>query len=149
MRVLCDSKMLDSPVMCSDGRVSQLIGRIRTYVALSLDEASTIDNESKDRLESLRVRSRCAVYDLRHYRCETQYGPYLKGGAVNWMHAEAIINVIQMNLQETHLWVDTHPPVGLEATRTYSVTGAANRAPADWACIEGTWRRFVCFMDYR
>jgi len=101
-------------------------------------------------LEALRTRSRCLVYDIRNYRRETHYGPFLRGGQVNWVHAETIVNVIQMNLMELpDVWVDTRPPVGLEATRTYSVTGAVDRAPGDWACVEGTWRRFVCFLDYR
>ena len=75
------------------------------------------------------------------------YGPYLKG-VVNWVHVHIIINIIQMNLWKIHFWMDMCSPVGLEATRAYSVTGAAHHAPMDWACVEGTWRRFVCWMDY-
>ena len=146
-RVLHDSRILDAPVMWPEAKDNQLISRIQTYLALTLNEVT--DDKSKAHLDALRIRSRCRVYDLRNYRRETDYGPYLKGGAVNWAHAQAIVNVIQMNLREICFWMDTRPPVGLEATRAYSVTGAANRAPMDWACVEGTWRRFVCFMDYR
>jgi hypothetical protein len=51
---------------------------IKTYVALSLNEAT--HNEPKAR-HALRIRSRCAVYDLRNYRQETEYGTYLEGVA--------------------------------------------------------------------
>jgi hypothetical protein len=147
-RVLCDSRILDTPVMGPDGRDSQLISRIRTCLALSLDGAN--DNDTTARLAALRLRSRCQVYDLRNYRRDNNYGPYLVNSQINWIHAESLVNIVQMNLKELHgVWMDTRPPVGLEAARAYSVTGATNRAPEDWACVEGTWRRFVCFMDYR
>jgi len=56
---------------------------------------------------------------------------------MDWDHAEAIVNVVQLNLMALRgVWMDTRPPVGLEATRAYSVAGAADRSPADWACIE-------------
>jgi hypothetical protein len=145
--VLRDSRILDTPAVWFDTEDSQLIGRIQTYLAFSLDVA--IDARSTARVDDLRIRSRCRVYDLRNYRQEREYGPYLTGGAINWIHAEAIVNVIQMTLRETSVWMDTRPPVGLEATRAYSVTDSANRAPIDWACVEGTWRRLVCFLDYR
>jgi hypothetical protein len=144
-RIIHDSRILDA---VADPRNHQLISRIRTYLALSLDGAK--DNETKTRLDALRTMSRCRVYDMHNYRHDNNYGPYLVGGQIDWVQAEAFINVIQMNLMEIHdEWMDTRPPVGLEATRAYSVMGAMNRAVADWACVEGTWRRFVCFMDFR
>jgi hypothetical protein len=90
------------------------------------------------------------VYDLGNYRRDNDYGPFLGRGQINWVQAEAIVNVIQTNLMDLRdIWMDRRPPVGLEATRAYSVAGARNRLSVDWACVEGTWRRFVCFMDYR
>jgi hypothetical protein len=90
------------------------------------------------------------VYDIRNYRQDNNYGPFLGGGQINWVQAEAIINVMQPNLMELKdLWIGTRPPVGLESTRPYSAMGATNHSSADWACVEGTWRRYVCFMNYR
>jgi hypothetical protein len=147
-RMLLDSRILDARVPLPGPTVNQLISRIRTYLALAFDRAN--DDETAARLGVLRTTSRCLVYDLRNYRWDNGYGPFLCGGQIDWVQAEAIVNVIQMNLVDLHgVWMDTRPPVGLEATRTYSVTGAANRLSADWACLEGTWRRYVCFMDYR
>ena len=63
---------------------------------------------------------------------------------------EAIIKVIQANLKDLiGLWTDTRPPVTLDAIRAYSAPGSQNRKDYDWAGVEGTWRRYVCFMDYR
>jgi hypothetical protein len=147
-RILVDSGILDAHVTVPGPTDNQLVSRIRTYLALSFEGVN--DNEKIARLGALRTRSRCLVYDTRNYRRDNDYGPFLCGGQINWVQAEAIVNVIQTNLMDMHaVWMDTRPPVGLEATRTYSVTGAANRLSADWACVEGTWRRYVCFMDYR
>jgi hypothetical protein len=89
------------------------------------------------------------LYDMRNYRQNNDYGPFLRGSAKNWVHTESIVNVIPMNLMELHgVWVDTLPPVGLEAITAYSVAGAADHAMEDWACIEGIWRRYISFMNY-
>ena len=141
-RVLRDSRILDAPVARAEN--NQLISRIQTYL---VGEAT--GDKSRGDLDLLRTRSRCQIYDVRNYRRVTNYGPYLKGGEVNWDHARAIVNVIQMKFEGKGFWMDGRPPVGLEATRRYSVTGAANRGVKDWACIEGTWRRYVCWLDYR
>jgi hypothetical protein len=146
--ILRDSRILDALVVEPDGRNNQLISRIQTYCAFSLDMPD--DDSTKARLAALRLRSRCQVYNMRNYRRDNNYGPYLGGGQINWIHAESLVNVIRMNLAELHgVSMDTRPPVGLQATRAYSAPGAANRTPEDWACIEGTWRRYVCFLDYR
>ena len=145
--ILQNSRILDAPIPYSEAKDSQLISRIRTYLALSHDKPK---DGNTTHLAALRVRSRCQVYNLRNYHRDNDYGPFLPGGQINWLHVEAMVNVIQINLMELHgIWMDTRPLVGLEATRTYSVMGAANRASHDWACVEGTWRRYVCFMDYR
>jgi len=139
-RILRDSRILDAPGVVAN----QLVSRIRTYLALSLD------GNTNAQLDSLRTRGRCQVYDLRNYRLDNHYGPFLCGGQIDWVHAEDIVNIVQMNLMQLQgVWRDIKPPVGLESTRAYSVTGAANRATGDWACVEGTWKRYVCFLDYR
>lgn len=148
--ILRDSGIL-STADVPDKIGAQQISRLRTYLALSLDSPKEKDlGDGSQLLPDVRVKSRCYVYDLRNYRRDNEFGPFLQGREVNWPHVEAIVNVIQMNLVELEgLWLDTRPPVGLEATRGYSAPGAFKRAPEDWACIEGTWRRYVSFMDYR
>jgi len=58
---------------------------------------------------------------------------------MDWDNVEAIVNVVQLNLIALRgVWMDRQPPVGLEATRAYSVAGAADCSPVDQACIRGT-----------
>lgn len=149
-RVLHDSGMLYSTVMTPgipETNRTQLTSRLRAYFALSINPTK---HELNAFWKMLRIASRCYVYDLRNYTRKNNYGPFIYGREINWVHIEAIVNVVQMNLADLHgVWKDTRPPVGLEAIRGYSVPGATNRSPADWACVEGTWRRYVSFMDYR
>jgi hypothetical protein len=147
-RILHNSRILAAHVTLPSPMDNQLISRIRTYLALSFDKAD--NGRGIADFDALRTKSRCLVYNIHNYRRDNNYGPFLGRGQINWVQAEAIVNVIQTNLMEINdVWMDTRPPVGLEATRAYSVTGAAKRSSADWACVEGTWRRYVCFLDYR
>lgn len=146
-RVLRQSRILDDEIETFAGDAGQVVAQLRSYVALSLDKAD--DDETNCRLKVRRNKSRSYVYDLRHYTSDNRWGPYLDGGRVNWIHMESLINVILANLRElpgsrNH----TTPPLGLEATYAYSAP-ALSPSKEDWAGVEGTWRRYVCFMDYR
>lgn len=112
----------------------------------------TVRNDDPSDLLSERNNARCFVYDMRNYARENLWGPFLPDGSgcVNWKHIEAIIRVVHCNLYDLGgLWLDTRPPSNLDALRAYSAPNCHNRRPYDWAGIEGTWRRYVCFMDYR
>ncbi|EJD04233.1 uncharacterized protein FOMMEDRAFT_19497 [Fomitiporia mediterranea MF3/22] len=84
--------------------------------------------------------------------CENHWGPFMadRSGRVNWKHIKAIIVVIHSNLVDLgELWLDTRPPARLDAIQAYSAPNTCNPDPQDWAGVEGKWRRYVCFMDYR
>lgn len=107
--------------------------------------------------DSTRLVARMYVYDLRNYRPETLYGPWsvdeAKPGSVtaNWIHINHILTVIVGNLDEyrSHIEIkEIDPPTGLEHTRSHSAPGWEKRAERDWAGVEGTWKRIICFMDY-
>lgn len=148
-RILRESKTLsEDDTRTVEGDDLQLSSRLRALFALSLP--TEIDQGTAEHLAATRTKSRCLVYDLRNYRRDNDYGPFLRGGRINWVHVEAIVNVIQMNLDELpKLWRHIRPSVGLEKTRAYSAHGCDVRTPEDWAGVEGSWRRYVCFMDYR
>ncbi|KAG2045253.1 hypothetical protein BDR03DRAFT_938300 [Suillus americanus] len=150
VEVLQSTNMLRSPLLFSQ-EGDQSLARLRAYLALTLDEYDDDDVEGKERLKSIRMRSRCQVYDLRNYHQNNDWGPFnVTAGEVDWTHIESIINVVSMNLSDRpHDWPDTRPRYGLEATRAYSAPGTTALATGDWAGIEGHWRRYVCFMDYR
>ncbi|KAF9229710.1 hypothetical protein BS17DRAFT_688742 [Gyrodon lividus] len=148
--VLESTNMLQLPPF-SQRPTCQALARLRSYLALTLDDCNDEDEEGKQRMRSLRTRSRCQVYDLSNYNRDNDWGPFMpKSGEADWFHVECIINVISCNIEDLPArLMDTRPPCGLEATRTYSAPHATTRSPHDWAGVEGNWRRFVSFMDYR
>ncbi|OCH92726.1 hypothetical protein OBBRIDRAFT_833245 [Obba rivulosa] len=120
--------------------------RLRAYAALAHAEPRAC--------EALRRVSRCFVYDLRRYTAATAWGPFVRraGGGLgaDWVHVEHVVNVVTLKLREHALLrIFGRPLSGVHATRAYSAPGSLKRAPRDWAGVTGTWRRFVCFMDYR
>jgi hypothetical protein len=147
--VLQSTNMLCSPLLASE-EGNQSLARLRSYLALTLDEYEEDDEEGKERLKMIRMRSRSQVYNLRNYNRENDWGPFIITGKENWTLIESIVNVISMNLYDRRFdWPDTRPRYGLEATRSYSAPGATARAASDWAGVEGHWRRYVCFIDFR
>ncbi|KAI5123736.1 hypothetical protein M0805_000329 [Coniferiporia weirii] len=114
--------------------------------------ASNDAGATTELLSASRSIARAFVYDMRNYSRDNSWGPFMpdKSGHVNWKHVESIITVIRCNLLDLRrLWLDTRPPSSLNATRAYSAPGSYERDPRDWAGVEGSWRRYVCFMDYR
>ncbi|KAJ6516388.1 hypothetical protein C8R45DRAFT_242986 [Mycena sanguinolenta] len=140
--ILRNSHLLDASF---SKREAQFADRLKAYMALSLKE----DDDWDDLLDSpdMRTHSRCLVYDLRNYCAENSWGPYHLDGTINWTHVNCIINVVVFNIREQPSVYQARPPVGLQAIRPYSAPG--DYSGPDWAGVEGTWRRYVCFMDYR
>lgn len=134
-RVLRETRILEGAATPDE---AQLHARLRSYLALSIDDGK--DDKTRIRLRARRHRSRGFVYDLRNYNVHSHYGPYLRGGGVNWVHVEHLINVVLMNLCELpSAWAHTKPPIGLEATRLHSAPRPST--PSDWAGVEGSFYR--------
>lgn len=149
--VLQSSNMLHTPLF-DHYNTSQNLAHLRSYLALTLDDYDNDDDLCGiEWMKVLRTKSRCYVYDLSNYCRENDWGPFRKNGRVNWVHVESIINVLLSNLAESSepSQMDIRPPCGLEATRAYSAPGATARNPKDWAGVEGTWARYVSFLDHR
>ncbi|KAF9524063.1 hypothetical protein CPB83DRAFT_774506 [Crepidotus variabilis] len=124
---------------------SQLYPRIRTYFTLALD--SKRDRPQLQQFLSTRNKSRAFVYDLRNYNEKNHWGPFMPDGSVNWIHIEHMARVVWANIRELPgSWALTRPPSFIDAPR---VTNTSESSQGDWAGVEGTWRRYVCFMDYR
>ncbi|KAJ4476606.1 hypothetical protein J3R30DRAFT_3487757 [Lentinula aciculospora] len=145
-RVLRETHILSQIVPQNDSEMIQLYSRLRAYISLTHDPST--NEESRQAVAARRIESRCFVYDIRNYKHITYWGPFLTNGSVNWQHIEHLANVVLTNLRELPgLWAATVPPLGLENTRAFSAPGPYS--DTDWAGVEGTWRRYVCFMDYR
>ncbi|KIK99923.1 hypothetical protein PAXRUDRAFT_822197 [Paxillus rubicundulus Ve08.2h10] len=148
--VLQSTNMLQRPPF-SQWPTCQTLARLRSYLALTLDEYDDEDEEGKQRMKLLRARSRGQVYDLSNYNRDNDWGPFMpRTGEADWFHIECVVNVISCNITELEgRFVDIRPPCGLGATRAYSAPHATTRPPYDWAGVEGNWRRFISFLDYR
>ncbi|KAF4572575.1 hypothetical protein EYR36_007083 [Pleurotus pulmonarius] len=148
---LRNSKIITTHQHWSDEH--QLEAQLRAYVALGIDSATHGPKlrSADSRLDARRTGSRTYTYNLEHYKERNHYGPYLKSPKrrINWVHVEALMNVVQSNIREIpHQWAqEVAPPVNLEFLRANSATTENN--PIDWAGVEGSWARYVCFMDYR
>ncbi|KXN81105.1 hypothetical protein AN958_06059 [Leucoagaricus sp. SymC.cos] len=145
-RVLQKSRLI-APVFLSledEKEISELQARIRSC----MDEFEW-GGKTRRATADRRNRSRAFVYDLRNYGYTTAYGPYRADGRVNWTHVEHLVNVVLSNLNDlpSHIVTPARPPFGLDSLRPYTAPG--KYSPRDWAGVEGTWRRYVCFMDYR
>ncbi|OCB86186.1 hypothetical protein A7U60_g6775 [Sanghuangporus baumii] len=126
----------------------QRIAELWTYIGWR----DSVINRNGAELLDVRNQARTFVYDMRKYARENSWGPFIsdKSGSINWTHIEAVITVIYCNLMDLNdLWPDTRPPARLDAIRAYSAPKSHQRDPRDWAGVEGAWRRYVCFMDYR
>ncbi|KZT23788.1 hypothetical protein NEOLEDRAFT_1135916 [Neolentinus lepideus HHB14362 ss-1] len=157
------AKILRNVNFSGDPDMPQRLHRLLSYLSLSHRDFFHYDgklypnselDDTKRQLEPLRTTSRCFVYDLRNYTANSRYGPYSDSTTINWKHLQYNINVILMNLREfQRMWPGVRPPMstmGLRALRAYSAPGTLEtRNTRDWAGVEGNWRRFVCFMDYR
>lgn len=125
--------------------IAELLAQLHVYYGLSSEE------KRKPHAMAMRTASRCFVYDLRKYKAENEWGPFLANqiGKVSWVHIDHIINIVTMNLEDIdELWERMRPPSGLNAMRPYSAP-AVDENSKDWAGVEGNWYRYVCYMDYR
>ncbi|TFK57552.1 hypothetical protein OE88DRAFT_1651340 [Heliocybe sulcata] len=166
MNTLWLAKILHNVKFNDDPDMPQPLHRLLSYLSLShrdffryngrlyTDDEPAIGDPMRQELEPLRTTSRCFVYDLRSYTARSSYGPFIDSSTINWKHVHYNINVILTNLREfQRMWPGVRPPIcttGLQALRAYSAPGALETMNTrDWAGVEGNWRRFVCFMDYR
>ncbi|KAF9066053.1 hypothetical protein BDP27DRAFT_1424201 [Rhodocollybia butyracea] len=141
-KLLKDSRMLSSAPLLTE---IHLHSRLRAYISLT-HELST----DEGRITVRRIQSRCFVYDIRNYKAANDWGAFMTDGSVNWQHIDHLAVVVLTNLRELPVereTIATKPPLGLLNTRPLSAPGPYFES--DWAGVEGTWRRYVCFMDYR
>ncbi|KDR85287.1 hypothetical protein GALMADRAFT_234061 [Galerina marginata CBS 339.88] len=126
----------------------QLHAQLRAYLALTIID-SKHDKKTLAKLLDRRDLSRAFVYNLLHYEEENRWGPFMPDGRVNWIHVEHLVVVVALNIRELPgSWALTRPPTCLDSPRLSSRTFGKDPSN-DWAGVEGTWRRYVCFMDYR
>lgn len=120
----------------------QLIARLHTYYGITHHDVS----------RTARIVSRAYVYDMAKYRPESQYGPLLLDGTVNWEHIQAIHHVVSMHvvdIQEDAQFEFTIFPMSMPYSQIVMPTEPAEGPFDDWAGIIGHWIVSFCFCDHR
>ncbi|PPQ63723.1 hypothetical protein CVT24_004303 [Panaeolus cyanescens] len=162
-KVLFKSNLLSNLYSASDSPEDvQLTSQLKSYLALVVTnnkpDVTTPDNQSLLAVLAKRDISRAYVYDLRNYTAKTRWGPFMPDGSVNWVHVEHLVNVVALNVRELPgAWPKTRPPscLDLSRRRSHDWAGVEGRRPSFYLSntirpfTQGTWRRYVCFMDYR
>ncbi|TRM60566.1 hypothetical protein BD626DRAFT_504493 [Schizophyllum amplum] len=104
----------------------------------------------KDHDPARRVRSRAYVYDLRNYRPETEYGPFLPDGGVDWVLMRNLHHVMSMHFAFPELPDDDAValyPMCLPYTQLMMPEG--EKENQDWAGVTGAWKVAFCYCDHR
>jgi len=95
------------------------------------------------------VRSLALVYEQKRYTEQTQFGPFLTTGAVNWELVRAIHHVISMHVAPGDLEDDEHfsylvYQMSLLTTQIVIPEGVDLDTEEDWAGVDGNWELSWC-----
>ncbi|PPR07753.1 hypothetical protein CVT24_003703 [Panaeolus cyanescens] len=117
-----------------------LLARLHCYYGLTKNDVTN----------AAHAKSRAYVYNMRHYRPESDYGPFMPNGTVNWVHMQAIHHVVSMHvvdLRENQDFMFAIFPMTLPFTQIVLPENAD--AEEDWAGVNGKWQVAFCFCDHR
>ena len=94
------------------------------------------------------------VYDMRNYRYDSNFGPFLSDGTgrINWVHVHAIHRTVAMHLvdlREGEPFVFPLIPVSMPYCQSVVPPGLDLSKVRDWAGIEGLWHCTFSFIDHR
>jgi hypothetical protein len=94
------------------------------------------------------------VYDMRNYRYDSSFGPYMTDGSgrINWVHLHAIHRTVAMHLvdlREGEPFVFPLIPVSMPYCQSVIPPGLDLNKERDWAGIEGLWHCTFSFIDHR
>lgn len=101
-----------------------------------------------------RVKSRAFVYDMRNYKWENHFGPFLMDGSgcVNWEHMQALHHVLSMHIvdiREDDDFMFTIFPLSMPFCQPIIPKGINLNLEEDWARVTGVWTCTYCFCDHR
>ncbi|KAI4294587.1 hypothetical protein K523DRAFT_318185 [Schizophyllum commune Tattone D] len=152
------STLLDEPLPPTASlRTRQLLACIHTHFGLT----------PADHDPARRVRARAYVYDLRKYRHDTHYGPFLEDDTVDWEMMRELHEVMSMHfsfpeveagadtfalypmcLPYTQLVVEEEEEVSLEGEKE-AEGDEKEKEKNDWAGVAGLWQIAFCYCDHR
>ncbi|KAI6139376.1 hypothetical protein BKA82DRAFT_141212 [Pisolithus tinctorius] len=157
-RLLQDGAFLDIESTTDDQDESQMLARLHTWVGLTQRDVTR---------PRARVASRAFVYDLRNFRSENLFGPFMLDGTmrVDWKCMWALAHVygmkwIEMEKEETGDYSDRDVdmdmnnewyscPLSLPFCQSVIPPGMNLDTELDWAGVEGLWYLGYSFLDHR
>ncbi|KAI0252115.1 hypothetical protein BJV78DRAFT_1125038 [Lactifluus subvellereus] len=107
-----------------------------------------------DSASASKASARAFVYDMRNYRYDSSFGPYMPDGSgrINWVHVYAIHRTIAMHLvdlREDEPFVFPLIPISMPYCQGIIPDGLDLSKTRDWAGIEGLWHCTFSFVDHR
>lgn len=107
-----------------------------------------------DSVSANKASARAFVYDIRNYRYDSNFGPYMSDGSgrINWVHVYAIHRTIAMHLvdlREDESFVFPLIPISMPYCQSIIPGGLDLDKTRDWAGIEGLWHCTFSFVDHR
>ena len=107
-----------------------------------------------DATNASRAAALAFVYDMRNYRYENNFGPYMSDGSarIDWVHLQAIHRTVAMHLvdlSEGEPFEFPLIPVSMPYCQSIIPPGLDLNKERDWAGIEGLWHCTFSFIDHR
>jgi F-box domain len=142
--MLRDGVFLTDGLPGSTGAELQLRAYLLVHLGLTPSDATSANKAS----------ARAFVYNMRNYRYDSSFGPYLPdgNGRINWVHVYAIHRTIAMHLvdlREGDSFAFPLIPVSMPYCQSIIPRGLDLSKVEDWAGIEGLWHCTFSFMDHR
>ncbi|KAI0260673.1 hypothetical protein BC834DRAFT_831460 [Gloeopeniophorella convolvens] len=123
---------------------AQLRSRLSVHLGLTPGDAAS----------ATKVAARAFVYDMRNYRYDSAFGPYLPDGSgrVNWVHIHAVHRTVAahlVDLAEGEPFVYPLIPLSMPYCQSIIPPGLDLKTETDWAGVEGLWHVAFSFIDHR
>ena len=141
---LRDSTFLDEEFPGSTAEEVQLRAYLLTHLGLTSSDATNAN----------KAAALAFVYDMRNYRYDSNFGPFMSDGSgrINWAHVHAIHRTVAMHLvdlREGEPFVFPLIPVSMPYCQSVVPPGLDLSKVRDWAGIEGLWHCTFSFIDHR
>ncbi|KDQ50483.1 hypothetical protein JAAARDRAFT_141889 [Jaapia argillacea MUCL 33604] len=144
------SRILEHKLWPLSPRELQLRAVLHTHYGLTLQDSKRWRH----------VESRAFVYNMRNYKDENDFGPFLMDGSgrVNWVHVKAVHHVMSMHIEEVDRDGDdnggeefayTIYQMSLAYCHSVLSPTVGTQEQSDWAGVAGRWIVSFAFCDHR
>lgn len=142
--MLRDGVFLNDEVPGSTAAEIQMRAYLLVHLGLTPSDVTNVN----------RASALAFVYDMRNYKYESGFGPFMSDGSgrINWVHLHAIHRTVAMHLidlREGEPFVFPSIPVSMPYCQSVVPPALDLTKERDWAGIEGLWHCTFSFIDHR